>query len=234
MPVIQTMLILSSYFMPVTHIKLAILDNYTLFIKTLKSYLSERKNITVAIQSSNEYDLLQQLKHTQIDALLVDILMPALTDTIILIRQEYPRVKILLLGTDQDIHIMCDLLELGIYGFISKSGDPEDLLQAIDAVKENRVYRNRLFTDVLYENTQHENSRNKAKKEAALNDREKKILQLLWDEKSNKDIAAQLFVSIRTVEKTRQDLKDKLGVRSTVGILKYAIKNKIILPSYEG
>ena len=62
----------------------------------------------------------------------------------------------------------------------------------------------------------------------SLNDREKRLLQLLWEEKSNKEIAQSLYISVRTVEKAKQTIKDKLGIKSTVGILKYAIRNKII------
>jgi DNA-binding CsgD family transcriptional regulator len=61
-----------------------------------------------------------------------------------------------------------------------------------------------------------------------INEREKKILQLLWEEKSNKEIADELFLGIRTVERIRQDLKEKVGAKSTVGLLKYAINQKII------
>jgi len=64
----------------------------------------------------------------------------------------------------------------------------------------------------------------------ALNEMEWRILQLIWDEKSNKDIAESLCLAIRSVEKIRQDIKRKFGVRSTVGIIKYAIDHKIIVP----
>ena len=61
-----------------------------------------------------------------------------------------------------------------------------------------------------------------------LNDREKKIIRLLWEEKSNKEIADELFIGIRTVERTRQEMKEKVGVKSTVGLIKFAIQKKII------
>ena len=64
----------------------------------------------------------------------------------------------------------------------------------------------------------------------ALSDMEKRILQLIWDEKSNKDIAVSLCLTIRSVEKIRQDIKKKTGVRSTVGLIRYAIDTKIIVP----
>jgi DNA-binding NarL/FixJ family response regulator len=59
-------------------------------------------------------------------------------------------------------------------------------------------------------------------------DREIEILKLLWEEKSNKEIADHLFLSVRSVEKIRQDMKEKTGVKSTIGLLKYAIKKRII------
>jgi len=62
----------------------------------------------------------------------------------------------------------------------------------------------------------------------SLNEREKKMLQLIWEEKSNKEIADELFLGVRSVEKIRQDMKEKMGVKSTVGLLKYAINQRII------
>jgi DNA-binding CsgD family transcriptional regulator len=64
----------------------------------------------------------------------------------------------------------------------------------------------------------------------ALDEMEKRILQMIWDERSNKDIAESLYLTIRSVEKIRQDIKKKIGVRSTVGIIRYAIDKKIIVP----
>jgi two-component system nitrate/nitrite response regulator NarL len=64
----------------------------------------------------------------------------------------------------------------------------------------------------------------------ALDEMERRILQLIWDEKSNRDIAESLYLAVRSVEKIRQDIKRKIGVRSTVGMIRYAIDKKIIVP----
>jgi DNA-binding CsgD family transcriptional regulator len=61
-----------------------------------------------------------------------------------------------------------------------------------------------------------------------LNDRERRLIQLIWEEKSNKQIADELFLGVRSVEKIRQDIKGKVGVKSTVGLLKYAINQRIV------
>jgi len=120
------------------------------------------------------------------------------------------------------------LLDSGIHGYISKSEEPEELLQAIHAVADNRIYQNRIFTEALYRSKQNNISTFTDASSGHLNEREKKILELIWEEKSNKEIADELFLGIRSVEKIRQDMKEKIGVKSTVGLLKYAIRKRII------
>ncbi|MET0394827.1 MAG: LuxR C-terminal-related transcriptional regulator, partial [Chitinophagaceae bacterium] len=88
------------------------------------------------------------------------------------------------------------------------------------------IFRNHLFTEALYWNTEQNRVDPAAKIE--LDEREKQIIRLLWQEKTNKEIAEEIFLSIRSIEKIRQNLKARLSVRSTVGIFKYAIRTGII------
>ena len=211
-------------------INVGIIDDHALFRKTLKCFLSDQGNIKVTVQASDVFDLLEKLRTSSIDVLLMDIFLPELISTEILkvIQGEFPNIKILILSMSTDMNLIGELLDVGIHGYISKAEEPEELLQAIYAAADNRIYRNRLFTEALYWNKQN-NIRTYLKgQDVTLNEREKKILQLIWEEKSNKEIADVLFLGIRSVEKIRQDIKEKLHVKSTVGMLKYAINKKII------
>jgi len=210
-------------------INLAIVDDHALFRKTLKNFLSD-KNINVAVQAADIFDLLNKLKTSSIDVLLMDVFLPELNgnDALKIIRSEYPDIKILMLSMSTDMDLISDLLDAGIHGYISKSEEPEELLQAIHVVADNRIYRNRLFTEALYWNKQNNIKSFTDDAAVALNEREKRMLQLIWEEKSNKEIADDLFLGVRSVEKIRQDMKEKIGARSTVGLLKYAIIKKII------
>ncbi|MBN9381677.1 MAG: response regulator transcription factor [Chitinophagaceae bacterium] len=213
-------------------INLAIVDDHALFRKTLKNFLSEQHNMNVVVQASDIFDLLNKLKSVPVDVLLMDLFMPELNENeaLKLVRSEHPDIRILILSMSTDMDLISDLLDTGIHGYVSKGDEPEDLLQAIKAVSENRLYRNRLITEALYRSREH-NINTKADNERLtvnLNEREKKILQLIWEEKSNKEIAEELFLGIRSIEKIRQDLKEKIAVKSTVGLLKYAISRKII------
>jgi DNA-binding NarL/FixJ family response regulator len=211
-------------------INLAIVDDHTLFRKTLKSYLSDQENIQVAVQASEVAELLTKLYDSSIDILLMDIFMPNLNGTAALeiIRTQYPGIKILVLSMSSDVELVSDLLDAGIHGYISKAEEPEELLKAIYAVSMGRIYRNKLFTEALYWNKQSHIKSFGIQAMVDLSDREKKIVQLLWEEKSNKDIADELFLGIRSVEKIRQDIKEKIGVKSTVGLLKFAIRQGIV------
>lgn len=208
----------------------AIVDDHSLFRKTLKNYLSEQNGMEVVIQASDMVDLLGKCKDISIDVLIMDLFMPGLhgNNAVSLMRSEYPDIKILILSMSMDMDLISDLLDSGIHGFISKADEPEALVQAICTVAEGRIFHNRIFTEALYWNKQ---NNIRARREGALvllNEREKKVLQLLWEEKSNKEIADELYLGVRSVEKIRQDMKEKIGVKSTVGLLKYAIDKKII------
>ena len=157
--------------------------------------------------------------------------MPAMNgnEALKMIRTEYSAIKIVMLSMSTDINMVSDMLESGIHGYISKADEPDELLRAIAAASDGRIYRNKLLTEALYWNTQNNVSATFiGDPQAPLNEREKRILQLIWEEKSNKEMADELFLGVRSVEKIRQDIKEKVGVKSTVGLLKYAIDKKII------
>jgi len=218
-------------FMSFNPIRLALVDDQSLFRKVLKNFLSAQSNLDVAIEASDVSDLINQMKRATIDILLLDMFLPGMhgTDAVKVIRDKYPAVRILTLSMSTDMDLIGNMLDSGIHGYISKGDDPEELLRAIQAISENRIYRNALLTEALYWNKQNSVDVYANKSRASLNEREKKILQLLWEEKSNREMADELYLGIRTVERIRQDMKEKIGVKSTIGLIKFAVRNKIIV-----
>ena len=215
-------------------VNLALVDDHALFRKSLVNFLVEQKNLFVTVQASDMSELFTKLKDAQSDLLLMDIFLPGVNanDALRALRRDYPELKILALSMSADIELISDMLEIGIHGYISKADEPEDLLTAIQAIANGRIFRNKHFTEALYWNKQNKIKAYMDQPFGHVTDREKKILQMIWEEKSNKEIADQLFLGVRSVEKIRQDLKEKIGVKSTVGLLKYAIEKRIIHPSY--
>jgi DNA-binding NarL/FixJ family response regulator len=211
-------------------IKLAIADDHTLFRRTLADFLSRQPTFRIEINAQDFTDLRNQLKSTTVDVLLTDIFMPDSSgiEALKLIRNEQPELKIVVLTMSTDLKLVDELLDIGIYAFISKAEEAENLVDAIKAAHNDQIYRNRLMTDALYLHTEKNLDMNGDGIQAMLDGREKKVLQLLWQEKSNKDIAKEIFLSVRSVEKIRQDIKQKLGIKSIVGLLKYALSHDII------
>ncbi|HYF31651.1 MAG TPA: response regulator transcription factor [Chitinophagaceae bacterium] len=212
---------------------MAIVDDHTLFRKILKDFISEKKDLNVIIESPDIPDLLRKLKDTHIDILVTDLFMPGINgfDAVKIVRNKYPDIKILVLSMCSDMNLLSDLLDLGVYGILSKADEPDELIRAITSICEHRIYRSDLFTEVMYWSKQIDIKTQVESEDVTLNERERKILELLWDEKSNKEIAGELFLSVRSIEKMRQAMKEKLGIKSTVGLLKYAINKKIITPA---
>jgi|SRR5580692_9998036 DNA-binding NarL/FixJ family response regulator len=211
-------------------INLAIVDDHALFRKTLGAFLPKQENIQVVFQASDIFDLMTQLKESPIDVLILKMFLPEFNgnDALKMIHSEYPCIRILVLLVNIDFNLISELPEAGIHGYISNADDPDDLIQAIHAAADDRIYRNKIFTDILYWNKQKSVRNYIVNSNPHLSEREKKILQLIWEEKSNKEISVELFLGVRSVEKIRQDMKEKIGVKSTVGLLKYAINRQII------
>ncbi len=204
-------------------------DDQRLFSEVIKNFLSQQARLQTVFEA-DAASLFTKLKTSQIDILAMEIITPGMNGVEMLktIRNLYPGIKVIILSMSADLHLINELLDIGIYAYISKADEPENLLQAIRSVAEDKVYRNKLLTDALYLNRDENLKRNPKSENIFLNDREKKILQLLWEEKSNKDIANEIFLGVRSIEKIRQALKEKLGTKSTIGLIKYALNHKII------
>jgi DNA-binding NarL/FixJ family response regulator len=221
--------------MPAGTIRLGIVDAHFLFRELLRNYLSEQNGMQVTILAQDMEELQNKLKTASIDVLITDLFIPRMNvfDGLKTIAAEFPELKILVLSICTDISLISNLLDLGISGFIHKGDDPRALLEAISEISADKIYRNSYFTEALYWSNQSNRGKIESKPSTVwLSDREKRILVLLWEEKSTKEIADQLFLSVKSVEKIRHDMKEKLGIKSTVGLFKYAIDKKIILTSH--
>lgn len=212
------------------HLNLAIVDDHSLFRIILRNYLSEQKYISVPFVASDMPELLKMLEENSIDLLLMRIALPKSSDKDLLrvIRTKYPTLKILIISMGKDVGSITYLPDAGIDGYISDMDNPEDLLSAIQMVSENQLYHAHTFTGILDWHGRHDIKVLKEKPSVFLSAREKWVLRLIWEEKTTKEIAGALSLSVKSIEKVRQDMKEKTGIRSTIGLLKYAISRKII------
>jgi DNA-binding NarL/FixJ family response regulator len=112
--------------------------------------------------------------------------------------------------------------EAGAVGYIFKDSSREELQTAIETVYKGKKYFNQKLFDILL------NAENNNKDEVILSTREKEVLKLIAEEFTNAEIAEKLFISVRTVDTHRQNLLQKLDVKNTAGLVKYAIKSALL------
>lgn len=211
-----------------TIIKVAILDDHKLFREVLVRFLKEQRDISVDIDSSTFPELLEKLSKNVIDVLVLDLGLPDVSGEEVqrIIADQYPEIKTVVLSMFINYATINRLFDTGIYGFVSKAASTEELTSAIYSAANNKLYKNKILTEALLWSQQ--NKVGAIRKTSFLTIREVRIIQLLWEEKSNEEIAAILFLGIRSIEKIRQDIKEKTETRSTIGMIKYAISHNII------
>lgn len=212
-------------------IHIALLDHHILIRKAIKTLIQERGNINVTIDTSDAKELFQHLSHeSKTDVLLLDIFPHDTTvqDVLENIRKNYSHMRVIILTSVRDQQIILDLLDQGALAYIPKEADPSQLIEAIETVMQNRIYKNKILTEALYWK-RYSLIRQPRSKNNDLTDTDRKVLSLLWQEKNTREIAEEVLLSMSTIEKIKQNLKEKLNVKTTIGLIKYAVENKIIL-----
>lgn len=210
-------------------IKVGILDNHILFRDLLIKYLESQKRILVRICASNLYELKTQLPHEEIDILLLRIDMPGIFEEKFqeIIINRYPLLKVIVLPMFENYDVLARDFDVEIRGFVLKVDNAEDLVNSIYMIGNNKLIKNPILDRTQLWKRQKINVSN-SKGICPLTEREINIIQLLWEEKSNEEIANILYLGVRSIEKIRQQIKEKLGAKSTIGILKYAISHAIL------
>lgn len=213
-------------------INLAIVDDHTLFRKVFKNYLNEQANLKVVADASNVYELVNNLKDRETDILLMDVFMPYLkgVDALNYVHDHFPQIRVMILSMSSDINLVNDLLDAGSYGYILKSAEPQELLLGIETVYKGHLFKNKILMESLCWSKENMIKMSPKAMTSSLTQREKRVLQLIWEDKSNKYIAESLYLGIRSVEKIRQDIKKKMGAKSLVGIIRFAIEQGVIIP----
>jgi DNA-binding NarL/FixJ family response regulator len=160
------------------------------------------------------------------DVVLMDINMPEMDGiaTTKWLSQNFPEVKVIILSMFEDADTVVSLVRMGIKGYLLKDAEPEDFKEALNTVAGNEVYYPPFVAKHLINNLQITTT----VKGVKLSDREVDFLKLVGSDLTYKQIADQMALSVRTVDSYRDQLFEKLNVKSRVGLVMYAVKNKLI------
>lgn len=204
-------------------VKIAMVDDHLLFVEGVCTMLTNQGYIIVKTGNNVPagFDI---ISNHDIDILISDIQMPDQRGNSLVkwTKENYPWIKIIVLSMCDDRATVSELASLGINAYVLKSAGIHSLYTAIERVMRNQFYIDNEIADVLMAKTEGDIYRKK------ITNREEEIVRLMLKELSNKEISSKLFISERTVEAHRRNIYRKTNTNTIVGLLKWAIENKVI------
>lgn len=187
--------------------------------------------VSTVKDAENGKALLQLIKTEPPDVAIVDLQMPVMdgVEACEKIIEGHPETKIIVLTMHDSEKYVLHMMELGVHAFLLKNSDPEELEKAIAAVVDKDFFHNDLVASVLRKNMREKKSGVRPVfKPHDLTDREKEVLVLICQEMTIREISLRLSISENTVRNHRVNIMDKVDVKNTVGLVKFAYESGII------
>jgi DNA-binding NarL/FixJ family response regulator len=209
--------------------RIVIADDHPLFRKGMKRLIEDVPGLEVVGEAGDGCELLDLLKEKTPDLAIVDISMPNLRgiEAAREIHTLYPNTKVLILTMHKSTEYLYHSISAGARGYVLKEDSDVELLSAIAAIRKDRIY----VTTTLASELAQDLSLIYVGKGKILRDplttREREVLKLIAEGKSNTEIAKLMFISNRTVEHHRANMMEKLNVRKTADLIRYAIEKGI-------
>ena len=211
-------------------IHILIADDHQIFREGLVSLFENEAHVQVVGEAKNTSEILHALAQQSIQVILMDVDMGISNgiDATTIVKEKYPEVQVLALTMHAEQEYILRMLDAGATGYILKNTGKQEMMTAIKAIAAGETYYSQQVSTTLIHHLR-QPSPSKVKKEGIpLTKRELEVLRLIVEEYSNTEIAEQLFISIRTVDTHRRNLIQKLGVKNTAGLVKYAIQNALL------
>ena len=212
-------------------INVIITDDHLIYRAGIKAALSSKKDIKVIGEADNGAHLLNLLKAIQPDVILLDIQMPVMNGMATLpeVKKLYPNIRIIMLTMMDDQNMKTKLMELGANGHLIKTSDSEIIYKAIKTCYEQEFYFSSLTNKPLLNNLRQNIPSIKPRKEdTLLSEKEITVLRLMCEEKSPREIAEDVELSLHSIEAIRDKLKTKTGAKSTAGLIMFAVRNNLL------
>jgi len=204
---------------------IAIVDDHILIAQAIKGIIANFENFETICECENGQELIDKINTYNVlpDIVLLDISMPVMDgfQTADWLQKNHPEVLVMVLSMQNDEQSVIRMVRNGAKSYLLKNSHPRELESALLKLVENGFYYPEWASKIIF------SSINKTSNEALskLTDREKEFLKYTITEKSYKEIAELMFCSPRTVESYRDNLFEKLNLKSRVGLAVYAIKN---------
>ena len=212
------------------NLRLLLADDHTLVRQGLRKLLEEQPEWRVVAEAGDGRDAIRLAEQHKPDVAIIDVAMPLLNgvETTRQIARRVPGVRILVLSMYADEAYVTQILKAGATGYLLKDSADVDLLQAVSAVAQGKSFFSPAVARLMLNDYVRHRSDPGIDRYETLSEREREIFQLVAECKTNKDIAAMLFISPSTVETHRARIMDKLDLHSAAEIALYAVRRGVI------
>jgi DNA-binding NarL/FixJ family response regulator len=212
-------------------IHLALADDHKIFRDGVRMSMKNRDYIRILWEAEDGKDMMHKLTLKMPDVLIMDIKMPE-TDgvrALQLIRKEYEDLKVIILSMYDDKETITKMMEYGANAYLTKTTDADEIYKAILACMNDDFYFNDLVNAAVLLKLQNKKTVRKFYPSTLkFNEKELKILKLISEDKTTEEISEEVFLSPRTVETIRQNMKAKVGAKTIAGLLMYAMRNNLL------
>ena len=212
--------------------KLLLVDDHKLIRDAIRSYLEGDDEFEIVDEAGNGQEALVLLKSVQVDVVLMDIQMPVMNgiDCTKKIKELYPDIKVLSLSMLKDNQFIKQMLAAGATGYILKNSGEEEVKKGIRAVNNGETFYSAEVAEIVMQSMMKGSNIKRSNKlvvDLPLSSREKEVLYLIIKEKTNQEIADDLFISPRTVDAHKRNLLEKTGSKNIAGLVLYAIEKNL-------
>lgn len=211
-------------------IRVFLADDHKILRESLVILLSQKENIEVVGAAGDGLEAYRKILELKPDIAVLDISIPYLNglDLAEKLKVEMPEVKVVILTMHKSGEFVSKALCAGVRGYVLKDNALEELIECIELVSERKIYLSQDITGIVVDGFVNKNRENAEQGENAVSPREREVLQLLAEGKSNKDISDLLNLSIKTVETHRSNIMRKLGFHNITDLVLYAVRSHLI------
>ena len=215
-----------------TPLRILIADDHDVMREGTRAVIERQPGWEVCGIAATGREAVNQAVALEPDIVVMDMTMPELNglDAAVQIKRRLPKTEILIFTGNASDQLIREVFEAGVKSFINKAETHKYLVDAIESLSRHKPFFTDNVSEILFSNllNRTEGTRNTTEPGQRLSGREREIVQLLAEGKSNKEVAEALGISVRTAETHRASILRKLNLDSVAGVVRYAIRNKII------
>ncbi len=209
--------------------QILLVDDHELFLDGLQTIINKSEKYQVIATALNGIDAIDFLNNNIVDIVVTDINMPNMSGTELtrVIKKNWPKTKVLILSMYNDREIINKIIESEAEGYILKNSGKQELTAALDKIYGNGTYYSNDVISILTQENAADTLKDDSEDVIKITSRETEILKLVCQELSTNEIAETLSISPLTVETHRKNILRKTKTRTIVGLIKFAIQNKL-------